>query len=42
MSPVEFPHAVAHTGLRAPFRFPDATIADLVLTADGWAERRPR
>ncbi len=42
MSPLEFPDAVAHTGLRAPFRFPDATIADLVLTADGWAERRPR
>ncbi len=36
LGPVEFPAAVAHTGLRAPFRFPDATVADLVLTAAGW------
>ena len=39
MGPVEFPDAVAHTGLRSPFRFPDATVADLVLTADGWHSR---
>ena len=42
MGPVEFPAAVAHTGLRAPFRFPDATVADLVLTPTGWATRARR
>ena len=35
------PDAFAHTGLRAPFAFPDGTVADWVLTPDGW-RRRPR
>ena len=30
------PDAFAHTGLRAPFAFPDGTVADWVLTPDGW------
>lgn len=42
LGPVPFPEAVAHSGVRAPFRFPDATRADLVLTADGWRTRSPR
>jgi hypothetical protein len=33
------PDAYAHTGLRAPFAFPDGTIADWVLTPDGWRSR---
>lgn len=37
--PVELPVAVAHTGARAPFRFPDGAVLDLVLTSDGWATR---
>jgi hypothetical protein len=31
--------AVAHSGVRAPFRFPDGGESDLVLTADGWHRR---
>ncbi|MEZ5218875.1 MAG: hypothetical protein R2715_20360 [Ilumatobacteraceae bacterium] len=31
--------AVAHLGLRAPFRFPDGSVCDLVLTAHGWRRR---
>jgi hypothetical protein len=31
--------ARAHTGLRAPFAFPDHTVADWVLTPDGWRSR---
>ena len=34
--------AVAHLGLRAPARLPDGSVADLVLTADGWRARVPR
>jgi hypothetical protein len=30
----------AHTGIRAPFAFPDGTSIDWVLTADGWRSRR--
>ena len=33
------PAAVAHSGVRAPFRFPDGSESDLVLTADGWHRR---
>jgi len=33
------PNARAHTGLRAPFRFPDGTVADWVLTSSGWRSR---
>lgn len=32
---------VAHTGIRAPFAFPDSTVLDLVLTQAGWRIRRP-
>ena len=41
LPPVGFPPAIAHTGLRAPFRFPDGTVADLVLTPTGWSHRTP-
>ena len=41
LQPVELPDAFAHTGLRAPFAFPDGTVADWVLTPDGW-RRLPR
>jgi hypothetical protein len=40
LEPVAVPEAFAHTGLRAPFAFPDGTVADWVLTPDGW-RRRP-
>jgi hypothetical protein len=36
LGPVELPEAFAHTGLRAPFAFPDHTTIDWVLTPDGW------
>ena len=42
MGPLELPEAIAHGGVRAPFRFPDGTIADLVLTPDGWHRRSRR
>ena len=42
LPPVELPLAVAHLGLRAPFAFPDGTVADWVLTPSGWARRRAR
>jgi hypothetical protein len=32
--------AVAHVGLRAPFRLGDGGVLDLVLTTDGWRTRR--
>jgi hypothetical protein len=35
------PDAYAHTGLRAPFAFPDGGLADWVLTPDGWRSLRP-
>lgn len=41
--PLALPEVVAHTGVRSPFAFPDGSVSDLVLTADGWgrlAERR--
>ncbi len=40
MPPVDLAEAVAHTGVRAPFAFPDGTVADWVLTGDGWRARR--
>jgi len=40
--PVPVPTAVAHTGVRAPFAFPDGTTSDFVLTSRGWAQRAPR
>lgn len=42
MAPLVLPVAVAHTGLRAPFAFPDGTSADWVLNPSGWARRRAR
>jgi hypothetical protein len=40
MSPITMPEVVAHTGLRAPFRFPDGAVLDVVVTKDGWRRRR--
>ena len=40
LAPVELPEAFAHTGVRAPFAFPDGSIADWVLTPDGWRALR--
>ncbi len=40
LGPLSLPTVLAHTGLRAPVAFPDGTIADWVLTRDGW-RRRP-
>lgn len=42
MGLLDLPAVVAHTGLRAPFAFPDGTVADWVLSPSGWARRRPR
>jgi hypothetical protein len=39
LEPVLLEEAFAHTGLRAPFAFPDGTVADWVLTPDGWRQR---
>lgn len=39
LAPVRIPRAVAHVGLRAPFAFPDGTMADWSLTASGWRAR---
>jgi len=40
LGPIPLPEVVAHTGVRAPFAFPDGTTLDLVLTPDGWRSRR--
>ena len=37
-----FPEARAHTGVRAPFAFPDGTTSDLVLSPRGWGHRTRR
>ena len=39
LGPLVLPEAVAHTGVRAPFAFPDGTRSDLVLTPRGWHRR---
>lgn len=39
LDPVQLPPAVAHSGVRSPFVFPDGTVSDLVLTSDGWHTR---
>lgn len=39
MGPMPLPAAAAHTGIRAPFAFPDDTTLDLVLTPTGWRTR---
>ena len=41
LGPLVVPEAYAHAGLRAPFAFPDGTVADWVLTPDGWRARAP-
>lgn len=41
LPPLEPGVAVAHTAVRAPFRFPDGTEIDWVLTPAGWRRRRP-
>ena len=38
LAPVPLPAAYAHTGRRAPFAFPDGTVADWALTPDGWRQ----
>lgn len=40
LGPLDVPVAAAHTGVRAPFAFPDGSTLDLVLTPTGWARRR--
>ncbi|MGA9277879.1 hypothetical protein [Ilumatobacter sp.] len=42
LAPVRLPVAVAHSGLRAPFAFPDGTVLDPVLTSTGWRRRATR
>ena len=39
LSPVALAGVVAHTGLRAPFAFPDGAISDWVLGPHGWRAR---
>ena len=39
MGPIPVPLASAHTGLRAPFAFPNGTTIDLVVTPSGWGRR---
>ncbi|MGH9271498.1 MAG: hypothetical protein ACRDZ2_09500 [Ilumatobacteraceae bacterium] len=40
LASLDLPEAYAHTGVRAVFAFPDGTVADWLLTPDGW-RRRP-
>lgn len=40
LDPIRLPGVVAHTGLRAPFAYPDGGVSDWVLTNDGWRSRR--
>jgi len=42
LGPLPLPALRAHTGVRSPFVFPDGSILDLVLSADGWARRAAR
>ena len=42
LGPLALPVAVAHTGVRAPFAFPDGSTSDLVLTPRGWHRRANR
>lgn len=39
MDPLPIDTAVAHTGLRAPFRFPNGSVSDWVLSPGGWRSR---
>jgi hypothetical protein len=36
LGPLPLPAARAHSGVRAPFRFADESVLDLVLTPEGW------
>lgn len=38
LAPVRLPVAYAHSGVRAPFAFPDGSVTDWTLTPDGWRE----
>ena len=40
LGPLALDRVVAHTGLRAPFAFPNGTVSDWVLTPAGWRSRR--
>jgi hypothetical protein len=40
LEPIRLESVIAHTGLRAPFGFPDGTVIDWVLTTGGWRRRR--
>ncbi|MEM1333892.1 MAG: hypothetical protein AAGG08_10570 [Actinomycetota bacterium] len=42
VGPLRLPIVAAHTGVRAPFAFPDGSVLDLVLTPSGWARRPDR
>lgn len=42
LGPLLLPEVVAHSGVRAPFRFPDGSSSDLVLTRSGWRLRTQR
>jgi hypothetical protein len=43
LAPLDLDTAIAHTGLRAPFAFPDGAVVDWVLSPQGWrSRRRPR
>ena len=39
LGPIRLAAVIAHTGLRAPFAFPDGTSSDWVLGSDGWRSR---
>lgn len=41
LDPLPLEAVRAHSGLRAPFAFPDGTTADWVLTSGGWRTRLP-
>lgn len=42
LGPLVLPEAVAHTGVRAPFAYPDGSTSDLVLGRRGWQRRASR
>jgi hypothetical protein len=42
LGPLVLPEVRAHTGVRAPFAFPDGTTSDLVLSPRGWGDRSRR
>jgi hypothetical protein len=41
LPPLELPEAYAHTNVRTMFGFPDGTVADWLLTPDGWRRSPP-